>query len=199
MIISRVQLNRIIREETHRLLEVYSKKQRGAMCAWANSPASDNPKGLSNKEAAEQCTGPMKEAEGGAPWTDDEKQERHISHVAEKEARELVTQFRKSIKQDVGRVWGDDAVERREEEAIAAAIESISPQLEAALDLPAGEERDDEVKRIVYVLDNLQPGFYKPSKQELEGFTNDPSKAGAPANRRLTGTIPSLGIDLGYA
>lgn len=199
MIISRVQLNHIIREETHRLLEVYTKKQRGAMCAWANSPASENPKDLSNKEAGEQCRGPMKEAEAGSPWTDDEKQERHISHVAEKEARELVTQFRKSLKQDVGRVWGDDAVERREGEAIAAAIESVAPRLDAALELPAGEERDDEVKRIVYVLDNLQPGFYQPSKQELEGFTNDPSKAGAPANRRLTGTIPSLGIDLGRA
>ena len=199
MIISRIQLNRIIREETHRLLEVYSKKQRGAMCAWANSPASENPKGLSNKEAEEQCHGPMKEAEDDSPWTDDEKRERHISHAAEKEARDLVTQFRKSLKQDVGRVWGDEAVGRREEEAIAAAIESSLPQLEAALELPAGEERDDEVKRIVYVLDNLQPGFYKPSKQELEGFTNDPSKAGAPANRRLTGTIPRLGIDLDIA
>mgnify|MGYP003625509019 FL=1 len=199
MIISRVQLNHIIREETHRLLEVYTKKQRGAMCAWANSPASENPKGLSNKEAGEQCRGPMKETEDGSPWTDDEKQERHISHVAEKEARELVTQFRKSLKQDVGRVWGDDAVERREEEAVAAAIESSLPQLDTALELPAGEERDDEVKRIVYVLDNLQPGFYKPSKQELEGFANDPSKAGAPANRRLTGTIPRLGIDLSLA
>jgi len=199
MIISRVQLNRIIREETHSLLEVYSKKQRGAMCAWANSPASENPKGLSNKEAEEQCHGPMKEAEDDSPWTDDEKQERHISHVAEKEARELVNQFRKSLKQDVGRVWGDDAVERREDEAIAAAIESVVPRLEAALELPAGEERDDKVKHAVYVLDNLQPGFYKPSKQELEGFTNDPSQAGAPANRRLTGTIPRLGVDLGLA
>jgi hypothetical protein len=141
----------------------------------------------------------MKEAEDDSPWTDDEKQERHISHVAEKEARELVNQFRKSLKQDVGRVWGDDAVERREDEAIAAAIESVVPRLEAALELPAGEERDDKVKHAVYVLDNLQPGFYKPSKQELEGFTNDPSQAGAPANRRLTGTIPRLGVDLGLA
>jgi len=145
MMISRVQLNRIIREETHRLLEVYSKKQRGAMCAWANSPASENPKGLSNKEAEEQCHGPMKEAEDDSPWTDDEKQERHISHAAEKEARQLLAQFRKSLKKDVGRVWGDDAIERREEEAIAAAIESVVPQLEAALELPAGEERDDKV------------------------------------------------------
>jgi len=199
MMISRVQLNRIIREETHRLLEVYSKKQRGAMCAWANSPASENPKGLSNKEAEEQCHGPMKEAEDDSPWTDDEKQERHISHAAEKEARQLLAQFRKSLKKDVGRVWGDDAIERREEEAIAAAIESVVPQLEAALELPAGEERDDKVKHVVYVLDNLQPGFYKPSEQELEGFLGDPSKAGAPANRRLTGTIPRLGVDLGLA
>ena len=145
------------------------------------------------------CEEIIKEFEENPPWSADELAEREISHAAERESRELMKQFRVSLKKDVGRVWGDDAVERREEEVAAAAAESVLPRLYAALEMPLGEERDDEVKHVVYVLSNLNPEFYKPSKEELAGLYGDPSKAGAPPPRRLSGTLPSLGIDLSNA
>jgi len=141
----------------------------------------------------------LKEFGGDPPMTPDEYREYEISHAADRESRELMKQFRGSLKRDTGRVWGDDAVERREEEVAAAAIESELPRLYAALELPSGIERDDEVKHMVYMLDNLQPGFYKPSEEELAGAWGDPAKAGAPSLRKLLGTLPSLGIDLSYA
>ena len=141
----------------------------------------------------------IKEFEENPPWSEDEKAEREISHGAERESRELTKQFRGSLKRDVGRVWGDDAVERREEEAKAKAVESVQPRLMAALEMPPSLERDDEIKHVVYVLDNLQPGVYEPREEELAGAWGDPSKAGAPVPRKLSGTLPSLGIDLADA
>tara|TARA_Y100000296_G_scaffold30522_1_gene35497 strand:+ start:284 stop:757 length:474 start_codon:yes stop_codon:yes gene_type:complete len=141
----------------------------------------------------------LKEFGGDPPMTPDEYREHEISHAADRESRELAKQFRDSLKRGTGRVWGDDAVERREEEVAAAAIESVLPRLYAALEMAPGEDRDDEVKYVVYVLSNLDPEFYKPSKEELEGFTRDPAEAGDPTPRKLTGTIPSLGIDLANA
>jgi hypothetical protein len=141
----------------------------------------------------------MKELGGDPPMTSDEYREHEISHAAERESRELAKQFRGSLKRDIGRVWGDEAIARREEEATAAAVESVLPRLMAALKMPAGEERDDEIKHVVYVLDNLQPGFYEPSKEEWAGAYGDPAEAGAPAPRRLSGTLPSLGINLASA
>jgi len=139
------------------------------------------------------------EFEENPPWSADETAEREISHAADRESRELAKQFRGSIKRDIGRVWGDEALERREGEVAAAAAESIIPRLMAALELPPGTDRDDEVKHIVYMLDNLQPGFYEPSEEEKAGAWGDPSKAGAPVPRKLAGTLPSLGIDLANA
>ena len=136
-----------------------------------------------------------KEFEEHTPWTPDEEAERRISH-ADREARELMKQFRGDIKRRVGRVWGDESVERREKEVAAAAAESLLPRLHAALKLPAGEARNDEVKHVVYTLSNLDPFFYKPSDEELAGFRGDPAKAGEPSARQLKGTLPSLGIDL---
>jgi len=130
------------------------------------------------------------------PWTADEEVERDIAHAAERESRELTKQFRKLLRKDIGRVWGDEAVARREEEAKIKAAESVIPRLMDALKLAAGESRDDKVKHIVYVLDNLQPGFYKPSKEEMASLRDEPAKAGGPPSRKLSGTIPSLGIDL---
>tara|TARA_Y100000310_G_scaffold221246_1_gene222787 strand:+ start:120 stop:629 length:510 start_codon:yes stop_codon:yes gene_type:complete len=138
----------------------------------------------------------LKEFEENPPWSADESAEREISHAAERESRELMKQFRGSLKRDVGRVWGDEAVERREIAAAAAAAESVIPRLMAALELPPSEERDDEVKHIVYVLDNLQPGLYEPSQEEIAGAYGDPTKAGAPPSRKLSGRLPSLGIEL---
>jgi hypothetical protein len=141
----------------------------------------------------------LKEFEEDTPWTPDEEAERRISHAAEREARSLMKQFRGDIKRDTGRVWGDEAVERREEEVAAAAAKSVLPRLYAALEMPAGEERNDEVKHVVYVLSSLDPSFYKPSDEELAGLYGDPAKAGAPPPRQLKGTLPSLGIDLADA
>jgi hypothetical protein len=141
----------------------------------------------------------LKEFGGDPPMTPDEYREHEISHAADRESRELAKQFRGSLKRGTGRVWGDDAVERREEEVAAAAIESVLPRLHAALEMEPGGARDDEVKYVVYVLSNLDPEFYKPSKEELEGFTREPAEAGDPTPRKLTGTIPSLGIDLANA
>ena len=139
----------------------------------------------------------VKEFEDNPPWSADEIAEREISHAADRESRELMKQFRGSLKRDTGRVWGDDAVERREKEVADVAIESVVPRLHAALKMESGEERDDEIKHVVYVLDNLQPGVYEPSAEELAGVWGDPSKAGAPSPRGLQGTI--LGIDLANA
>jgi len=141
----------------------------------------------------------VNEFEENPPWSADETAEREISHAADRESRELAKQFRGSLKRDVGRIWGDEAVERREEEVAAAAAESVIPRLMAALELPHGTDRDDEVKHVVYVLDSLQPGFYEPSEEEKAGAWGDPSKAGAPVPRKLSGTLPSLGIDLADA
>tara|TARA_Y100000310_G_C20672253_1_gene810915 strand:- start:2307 stop:2744 length:438 start_codon:yes stop_codon:yes gene_type:complete len=135
--------------------------------------------------------------EENPPWTADELAERRISHAAERESRELAKQFRGSLKRDIGRVWGDEAVERREEEVAEAAAESVLPRLYAALELPRGLDRDDEVKHVVYVLDSLRPGSYKPSEKELAATWGDPAKAGAPSPRQLSGTI--LGINLADA
>ena len=55
--ISRAQLIKIIEEE---LNEVYSEKQRRYMCAMKDADADERPEGLSQKEAEEQCKGPMK-------------------------------------------------------------------------------------------------------------------------------------------
>lgn len=141
----------------------------------------------------------LKEFGGDPPMTPDEYRENEISHAADRESRELAKQFRGSLKRGTGRVWGDDAVERREEEVAAAAIESVLPRLYAALEMAPGEDRDDKVKYVVYVLTNLDPEFYKPSKEELEGFTREPAEAGDPVARKLSGTLPSLGINLADA
>ena len=79
------------------------------------------------------CEEIIKEFEENPPWSEDEKAEREISHAAERESRELTKQFRGSLKRDVGRVWGDEAVARREEEAEAKAVEYVRPRLMAAL------------------------------------------------------------------
>jgi len=61
-----------------RISEVHSEKQRNYMCAMADEDA-DRPKGLSQAEAAEMCTGPMKEEED--PDADSEKDEAHSAGV----------------------------------------------------------------------------------------------------------------------
>ena len=81
MKISRARLTEIIQEELYkravmiyeirymgedRLKEVHSEEQRNYMCAMADEDA-DRPKGLSQPEAKEMCTGPMKEA-GRMRW-----------------------------------------------------------------------------------------------------------------------------------
>jgi len=138
----------------------------------------------------------IKEFGGDPPMSPDETEEHEISHAAEREARDLVKDFRRDLKRDVGRVWGDDAVERREKEAEAKAIKSVIPRLMDALELPPGETRDQEVKYLVYVADSIQPGFYEPPAEEKAAFIADPSQPGPPAAKRLTGTIPSLDINL---
>ena len=63
MQITNEDLIRIIKEELDATMdEVYSEKQRRYMCAMAE-PDADRPKGLSQKEAEEMCSGPMKEEE----------------------------------------------------------------------------------------------------------------------------------------
>jgi len=139
----------------------------------------------------------IKELGGDPPMTPDEIEEYEISHAADKEGRELVNNFRRGLKKDVGRVWGDEAVERREGEAEAKAVESVIPKLMAALELPPGEDKDQEVKYLVYVASSIQHDFYEPAAEEKAAFTADPSQAGPGTPRRLLGTIPSLNIDLG--
>lgn len=58
--ITKQRLVEIIKEELASVTEVHSEKQRNYMCAMADEDA-DRPKGLSQAEAAEMCSGPMKE------------------------------------------------------------------------------------------------------------------------------------------
>ena len=139
----------------------------------------------------------IKEFGGDPAMTSDEMEDHEISHAADREGRELVKNFRRDLKKDVGRVWGDEAVERREGEAEAKAVESVIPKLMAALKLPPGEDKDREVKYFVYVASSIQHDFYEPPAEEKDAFVATPSQAGPPAAKRLTGTIPSLNIDLG--
>ena len=138
----------------------------------------------------------IKEFGGDPPMSPDEMEEHEISHAAEGEAQDLVTYFRRELKRDVGRVWGDEAAERREEEAKVKAIKSVIPRLMDALELPAGETRDREVKYLVYLADSIHPGFYEPPAEWKAAFIADPSQAGPGPAKRLMGTIPSLGINL---
>jgi len=63
MKLTKEDLQRIIKEEIEAVLsEVYSKEQRGFMCAMAE-PGADRPKGLQKSEAEEMCHGPMKNEE----------------------------------------------------------------------------------------------------------------------------------------
>jgi len=130
--------------------------------------------------------------EENPPWSDDEKRERHISHVAEKEVRQLVALETRKLKQDIGRYWGDSEKEiaaKRDVVARATAYKVYLPNLDDALAMEASDERDDRIKYVVYVLDSLQPGSYEPSEEELAGFQGDRSKAGAPQARKLSGTF----------
>jgi len=136
----------------------------------------------------------IKEFGGDPPMNPDEYRDHQISGAADREALKLTNHFRKLLKQEVGRVWGDEATERREEEAKEKAAATLIPQLIGELE---GEARSDEIKYLVYALDNLQPGFYMPSEEEKAGVYGDPAEAGAPSPLRLAGTIPSLNIDLG--
>jgi hypothetical protein len=138
----------------------------------------------------------FKEFGGDPAMTPDEMEEHEISHAADQEARNLVKTFRRGLKRKIGRVWGDDAVERREGDAEAKAVESVIPKLMAALELPPGEDKDREVKHLVYVATFIQPDFYEPPPEEKAAFVANPSEAAPGTPRRLTGTIPSLGIDL---
>jgi hypothetical protein len=139
----------------------------------------------------------IKEFGGDPPMNPDEIEDHEISHAADGAGRELVKNFRRELKKDVGRVWGDEAVDRREGEAEAKAVESVIPKLLAALELPAGEDKDREVKYLVYVASSIQHDFYEPPAEERAAFVADPSQGGPAAAKRLTGTIPSLNIDLG--
>ena len=139
----------------------------------------------------------IKEFGGDPAMTPDEMEDHEISHAADQEGRNLVKTFRREIKRDIGRVWGDEAVERLEGEAKAKAVKSVIPKLMAALELPAGEEKDREVKYLVYLASSIQHDFYEPPAEEKAAFVADPSHAGPGTPRRLLGTIPSLNIDLG--
>ncbi len=139
----------------------------------------------------------IKEFGGDPAMTPDEMEEHEISHAADLRARELVKNFRRELKKDVGRIWGDEAVQRREEEAETKAIESVIPKLMAALELPRGEDKDRKIKYLVYVASAIRSDFYEPPPEEKAAFVADPSQAGPPAAKRLSGTIPSLGINLG--
>ena len=138
----------------------------------------------------------LKEFGGDHAMTADEMEEHEISHAADQEARNLVKTFRRDLKRKIGNVWGDDAVERREWDAEAKAVKSVIPKLMAALELPPGDDKNREVKYLVYVASAIQPDFYEPPPEEKAAFVADPSEAGPGTPRRLMGTIPSLGIDL---
>ena len=139
----------------------------------------------------------QEELGGAAPMTFDEMEEHGLSHEADREGRDLVRHFRRKLKRDAGRVWGDEAKARREREAEAKAVESVVPKLMAALELPPGEDKDRDVKYLVYVASSIQHDFYEPPAEEKTAFVADPRQPGAPVAKRLTGTIPSLNIDLG--
>jgi len=139
----------------------------------------------------------IKELGGDPAMSPDEIEDHEISHAADREARKLVKYFRSELKRDVGRVWGDEAVQRREEEAEAKAVESVIPKLMDALGLPAGEDKDRKVKYLVYVASFIQYDFYEPPAEEKAAFVADPGQAGPSPAKRLSGTIPSLNIDLG--
>jgi len=139
----------------------------------------------------------IKEFGGDPSMTPDEMEDHEISHAADEEGRELVNSARRGLKKDVGRVWGDEAVQRREGEAEAKAIKSVIPRLMTALKLPPGEDKDREVKYLVYLASSIQHDFYEPPAEEKAAFVADPSHAGPGTPRRLLGTIPSLNIDLG--
>tara|TARA_R100000808_G_scaffold20227_1_gene43852 strand:- start:2754 stop:3146 length:393 start_codon:yes stop_codon:yes gene_type:complete len=49
-----------LHKDEERINEVYSEKQRRYMCAMKDADANERPEGLSQKEAEEQCKGPMK-------------------------------------------------------------------------------------------------------------------------------------------
>ena len=77
MKISPARLKQIIHEElfyrefhrkTDELAEVHSEKQRNYMCAMKDKDADERPEGLSQGEAEEMCSGPMKEAEASDPY-----------------------------------------------------------------------------------------------------------------------------------
>ena len=139
----------------------------------------------------------IKEFGGDPAMTSDEMEDHEISHAADQEGRNLVKTFRREIKRDIGRAWGDDAVERLEEEAKAKAVKSVIPKLLAALESPPSANKDREVKYLVYVAASIQHDFYEPPPEEKAAFAADPSQAGPPTPSRLMGTIPSLNIDLG--
>jgi len=138
----------------------------------------------------------IKEFGGSPAMNPDEIEENEISHAADREGRDLVKNFRREIKRDSGRVWGDEAVDRLEEEAKAKAVKSVIPKLMAALELPPGEDKDREVKYLVYVAASIQHDFYEPPPEEKAAFAADPSQAGPSGAKRLMGTIPSLNLDL---
>jgi len=139
----------------------------------------------------------IKEFGGDPAMTPDEMEDHEISHAADSDGRELVKNFRRDLKKDIGRVWGDEAVERREEEAEAKAVASVIPKLMAALELPPGEDKDREVKYLVYLISSIRHDFYEPPPEERVAFVADPGQAGPSPAKRLSGTIPSLNIDLG--
>jgi hypothetical protein len=68
MYITKQELQQIIQEELEATMEeVYSEKQRRYMCAMAN-PDADRPDGLSQEEAKEMCSGPMKKEAKAYHW-----------------------------------------------------------------------------------------------------------------------------------
>ena len=135
----------------------------------------------------------IKEFGGEPAMTADEYRDYKIAASADHKALELTKHSRDILKREVGRVWGDDARSRREEEAKEKAVDSVIPKLMKELE---GQARSDKIKYLVYILDNLQAGLYEPSEKEKAGVYGDPAEPGAPPPRRLSGTIPSLGIDL---
>ena len=80
MKITKQRLVEIIKEELASVTEVHSKEQRNYMCSMADEGA-DRPKGLSQDEAEEMCTGPMKEEED--PDMDFEKDQAHSDGVSD--------------------------------------------------------------------------------------------------------------------
>ena len=135
----------------------------------------------------------IKEFGGEPAMTADEYRDHKIAEAAHRKALELTKYSRKILKREVGRVWGDASRERREEEAKEKAADSVISKLTKEL---SGQARSDKIKYLVYILDNLRPGLYEPSEEERAAAYGDPAEPGASPQRRLSGTIPSLGIDL---